>query len=138
MLNRGLDHKQQEDTFLYDTHTPMNLLQKGAIALLSTAAAFRKKVVKLAKRLLLCLHKTEYRQQDVPAVLQEPIWLQLLERQQVAEWTAILSVCFWHLLQHLSELVCTSQEMQHCKACCAECRIVTLASRFCVTNLESQ
>ncbi|DBA81666.1 hypothetical protein WJX77_006826 [Trebouxia sp. C0004] len=38
---RGLEHKQQEETFLYDTHTPMNLLQKGAIAVLSTAAAFR-------------------------------------------------------------------------------------------------
>lgn len=32
---------------MYDTHTPMNLLQKGAVAVLSAAAAFRKKVVKL-------------------------------------------------------------------------------------------
>ena len=85
VLNRGLEHKQQEDTYLYDTHTPMNLLQKGAIAILSTAAAFRKKVVKLAKPLLLCLHKTEYGKLGVPAVLQEPIWLQLLERPQVVE-----------------------------------------------------
>ncbi|DBA76552.1 hypothetical protein WJX79_005579 [Trebouxia sp. C0005] len=38
---RGLERKQHEETFLYDTHTPMNLLQKGAIAVLSTAAAFR-------------------------------------------------------------------------------------------------
>ena len=45
VLSRGLERKQQEETFLYDTHTPMNLLQKGAIAVLSTAAAFRKQVV---------------------------------------------------------------------------------------------
>ena len=44
-LSRGLEGKQQEETFLYDTHTPMNLLQKGAIAVLSTAAAFRKQVL---------------------------------------------------------------------------------------------
>lgn len=45
VLCRGLERKLQEETFLYDTHTPMNLLQKGAIAILSTAAAFRKQVV---------------------------------------------------------------------------------------------
>ena len=41
-LRRGLGHPAQDETYLYDTHTPMNLLQKGAVAVLSAAAAFRK------------------------------------------------------------------------------------------------
>lgn len=38
---RGLEHPTQAEIPLYDTHTPMNTLQKGAVAVLSAAAAFR-------------------------------------------------------------------------------------------------
>lgn len=42
MIHRGLDHPDQAETYLYDTHTPMNMWQKGAVAVLSAAAAVRK------------------------------------------------------------------------------------------------
>lgn len=38
---RGLDQTADEQTYLYNTHTPMNLLQKGAVAVLSAAAAYQ-------------------------------------------------------------------------------------------------
>ena len=52
LIHRGLDHPDQAETYLYDTHTPMNMLQKGAVAVLSAAAAFRK-YAKLCKLFLL-------------------------------------------------------------------------------------
>ena len=42
LIHRGLDHSDQTESYLYDTHTPMNVLQKGAVAVLSAAAAFQK------------------------------------------------------------------------------------------------
>lgn len=39
---RGLEYPAKAETHLYDTHTPMNILQKGAVAVLSAAAAFQK------------------------------------------------------------------------------------------------
>ena len=42
MVHRGLEPPDQAEIYLYDTHTPMNMLQKGAVAVLSAAAAFQK------------------------------------------------------------------------------------------------
>lgn len=38
----GLNDQREAASLLYDTHTPMNFLQKGAVAVLSAAEAYRK------------------------------------------------------------------------------------------------